>query len=232
MMWRTETNKGGFSFVGGVSQSSLLTEMLKQTGSPYQLQSGFNRHVFCVYFNKFNKFLRKFNLKIKLSNLVFQCGRHFEEATMLKMTFLVISGWKKGSSSFYSVVNFISILRAALTPIFYCQKNSRSNGSKRKAAERTVIQKSWWNWYPGSISTTFYARLFRQYFCAKKLQSQKLRKALLYEKHARKLMMKSTPARSRSYQTFFFANKEFFRILLVSLHFHYIQKKIIDSKMT
>jgi len=38
-----------------------------------------------------------------------------------------------------------------------------------------------------AISSTFYERLLRQYFCAKKLQSQKvtrekLRKALLYEK--------------------------------------------------
>jgi len=31
---------------------------------------------------------------------------------------------------------------------------------------------------------------------------------------------------------FFFANEEFFRFSLVSLHFRYIQKKIIDSKMT
>jgi len=31
---------------------------------------------------------------------------------------------------------------------------------------------------------------------------------------------------------FFFANEEFFRFLLVSLRFCYIQKKIIGSKMT
>jgi len=31
---------------------------------------------------------------------------------------------------------------------------------------------------------------------------------------------------------FFFANEEFFRFSLVSLHFYYIQKKIIDWKMT
>jgi len=31
---------------------------------------------------------------------------------------------------------------------------------------------------------------------------------------------------------FFFANEEFFHFLLVSLHFRYIQKNIIDSKMT
>jgi len=31
---------------------------------------------------------------------------------------------------------------------------------------------------------------------------------------------------------FFFANEEFFRFLLVSLHFRYIQTKNIDSKMT
>ncbi len=31
---------------------------------------------------------------------------------------------------------------------------------------------------------------------------------------------------------FFFANEEFFRFSLVSLHFCNIQKKIIDSKMT
>jgi len=31
---------------------------------------------------------------------------------------------------------------------------------------------------------------------------------------------------------FFFDNEEFFRFLLVSFHFCYIQNKIIDSKMT
>ncbi len=35
-----------------------------------------------------------------------------------------------------------------------------------------------------------------------------------------------------STKLFFFANKEFFRFLLVSLRFCYIQQKIIDSKMT
>jgi len=49
-----------------------------------------------------------------------------------------------------------------------------------------------------SISSTFYAHLFCQYFFAKKLQSQnvtreKPRKALLYEKFEHKIMMKLTP---------------------------------------
>jgi len=46
-----------------------------------------------------------------------------------------------------------------------------------------------------SISSTFNARLLRQYFCAKKLQSQnvtreKLHEAILYKKFARKMLMK------------------------------------------
>jgi len=47
-----------------------------------------------------------------------------------------------------------------------------------------------------SISSTFYKRLLRQYFCAKKLKSQnvtkeKLSKALLYKKFVvRKMLMK------------------------------------------
>ncbi len=38
--------------------------------------------------------------------------------------------------------------------------------------------------------------------------------------------------RSRSYKLFFFANKEFFRFLLISLYVCYIWKKFIDDKMT
>jgi len=49
-----------------------------------------------------------------------------------------------------------------------------------------------------SISSTFYAQLLQQYFCAKKLQSQnvtkeKLREALSYEKFAHKMFVKLTP---------------------------------------
>jgi len=50
----------------------------------------------------------------------------------------------------------------------------------------------------GSISSTFYTLLLRQYFCTKRLQSQnvtreKLREALLYKKLARKMLMKLIP---------------------------------------
>jgi hypothetical protein len=49
-----------------------------------------------------------------------------------------------------------------------------------------------------SISSTFYEQLLRQYFCARKLQSQtvtreKLCKTLLYEKDKLKMLMKLTP---------------------------------------
>jgi len=49
-----------------------------------------------------------------------------------------------------------------------------------------------------SISSTFYARLFANIFCAKILQSQNLTRenlleALLYEKFERKMLMKLTP---------------------------------------
>jgi len=48
------------------------------------------------------------------------------------------------------------------------------------------------------MSSIFYKQLLRQYSFAKKLQSQnvsreKLRKALLYKKGARKMLMKLTP---------------------------------------
>jgi len=48
-----------------------------------------------------------------------------------------------------------------------------------------------------SISSTFYAHLLRQYFCANILQSQnvtreKLHKALLYKKFVSKMLMKLT----------------------------------------
>jgi len=50
-----------------------------------------------------------------------------------------------------------------------------------------------------SISSTFYARLLRQYFCEKKLQSQNvtretLHEAILYEKFAHKMLLKLTTA--------------------------------------
>jgi len=49
-----------------------------------------------------------------------------------------------------------------------------------------------------SISSTFYERQLRQYFWAKKFQSQnitseKLRKVLFYKKFELKMLMKSTP---------------------------------------
>jgi len=48
-----------------------------------------------------------------------------------------------------------------------------------------------------SISSTFFAHLLRQYFCAKKLQSKnvtrkKLHKAFLYKKRACEMLMKLT----------------------------------------
>jgi len=51
-----------------------------------------------------------------------------------------------------------------------------------------------------SISSTIYTRLLRQYFCAKKLQSQgedraKLLKALWYQKLSNKMLIKSTVGR-------------------------------------
>jgi len=56
-----------------------------------------------------------------------------------------------------------------------------------------------------SISSTFYLRLLRWYFCSKKLQSQnvtreKLCKTLLYEKLSRKMLMKLTPVRRKRVQ--------------------------------
>ncbi len=43
-------------------------------------------------------------------------------------------------------------------------------------------------------------------------------------------MLGSTPGVGPTF--FFFANEEFFHFLLASLHFCYIQEKIIDRKMT
>ena len=42
------------------------------------------------------------------------------------------------------------------------------------------------------------------------------------------MLLKLRPAGVDPTKLFFFANEEFFRFLLVSLHFYYIQKKIID----
>jgi hypothetical protein len=47
-----------------------------------------------------------------------------------------------------------------------------------------------------------------------------------------KLLVYSYPAGVDPTKLFFFANEEFFRFSLVSLHFRYMQKKIIGSKMT
>ena len=59
-----------------------------------------------------------------------------------------------------------------------------------------------------SILSTFYAHFFCQYFGAKKLQSQnvtreKMHNLLLYEKHARKMLMKLTPAGGNTMDEFY-----------------------------
>ncbi len=60
-----------------------------------------------------------------------------------------------------------------------------------------------WRLLQESISPTLYARLFRQYFYAKKVQTlnlstKKFLAKLSYKKAARKMLVKSTPAPSSS----------------------------------
>jgi len=61
----------------------------------------------------------------------------------------------------------------------------------------SIVSPNIWNVYQGSISPTFYARIFCQYPFAKKSQSrsvirEKLQNLLLYKKRARKMLVKLT----------------------------------------
>jgi len=63
-----------------------------------------------------------------------------------------------------------------------------------KICSKNARPQRWWNWQLVSISSTFYASLLCQYFCAKKLQSWSCaaRSLLLYEKRVRKMLVKLT----------------------------------------
>jgi len=99
------------------------------------------------------------------------------------------NGWNLSS-----VVNITNILRAAYFPTSLCQKIN----PKTALNILVMLILYWCQLNLWSISSTFYMRVLWKkvlsYFCqSQNVTSEKLRKALSYEKGVRKMSMKLTP---------------------------------------
>jgi len=74
------------------------------------------------------------------------------------------SAAKNTSNKLKPGVHFINILRKHLVPIFWHQKLQKWNITREPLAKHFCMKnapiKCWWNWLHGSISLTYYERLF------------------------------------------------------------------------